>query len=58
MIKHGYFKMAKCKKCRKEFLPAPMHVYKHGKELYCSWSCFNHRNDEPKEEIAYEGDKT
>lgn len=48
MRKNSYFKMAKCKKCDKEFLPAPFHVYKENRNLYCSWTCFNHRKDKPK----------
>lgn len=36
---------AKCAKCGKTFCPAPYHVYKDGRKLYCSWTCFNHRKD-------------
>jgi hypothetical protein len=35
----------KCKKCKKNFIPAPEHAYKDGKGLYCSWTCYLHRND-------------
>lgn len=34
-----------CKKCKKVFIPAPQHVYRDGRGMYCSWHCFNHRND-------------
>lgn len=39
----------KCRRCGRTFIAAPQHIYKVGKALYCSWTCFNHRND-PKEE--------
>lgn len=35
----------KCRKCGKIFLPAPMHIYHVGSKYYCSWTCYNHRND-------------
>ena len=35
----------KCRKCGKYFIPAPMHVYRVGSKYYCSWTCYNHRND-------------
>lgn len=34
-----------CLRCGKEFFPTPMHVYKDHRGRYCSWTCFNHRND-------------
>lgn len=34
-----------CSKCGKMFIPAPQHIYKDHKGIYCSWTCFNHRND-------------
>ena len=34
---------AKCKCCGKIFCPAPYHVYKDKKGLYCSYSCYNKR---------------
>ncbi len=37
-----------CKKCGQVFIPAPMHVFKEGKDYYCKWTCFNHRHDEQK----------
>ena len=39
----------KCKKCGKEFVPAPQHVFKKGSDYYCKWTCFNHRKDKPNE---------
>lgn len=54
-MKKKYFRTAKCKKCGKEFIPAPFHIYKDGgKYYYCSWTCFNHRKDKVKEDTAYE----
>ena len=38
----------KCRKCGKKFVPAPMHIYKEGRDhtkWYCSWTCYNHRKD-------------
>lgn len=35
----------KCKKCGKLFIPAPFHVFKDYRGMYCSWTCFNHRKD-------------
>lgn len=43
----------KCAKCGKVFIVAPQHVFKvYDKEhtkYYCSWTCYNHRNDKEKE---------
>jgi hypothetical protein len=36
---------ARCKKCGKEFYPTVEHAYKDSYGVYCSWTCFNHRND-------------
>ena len=41
-----------CPKCGKEFFPYPEHVYTAKKKRYCSWSCFNHR-DEAKRVRVY-----
>lgn len=35
----------RCKKCGKNFIPAPMHRYRDRSKWYCSWTCYNHRND-------------
>lgn len=46
------FPRYRCERCGKEFIPAPQHVYKgfaehyDTEEVYCSWSCFNQRDDE------------
>ena len=41
-----------CKRCGKEFYPTYQHTYKKDGIYYCSWTCFNHRNDDkPKREI-------
>ena len=49
----------KCPRCGKKFIPAPYHIYKSGKRRYCSWTCFNHRNDpDTKEVIINEGNKS
>lgn len=34
-----------CRKCGKIFYPYPDHRYKDKRGMYCSWTCFNHRND-------------
>ena len=34
-----------CPKCGKVFIPAPYHVYHDDKGFYCSWTCYNHRQD-------------
>lgn len=41
---HG-FRTSKCGRCGKAFIPAPQHIYKDNGKSYCSWTCFNHRND-------------
>ena len=39
----------KCKRCGKNFWVAPYHIYRDEKGMYCTWTCYNHRNDdEPK----------
>lgn len=37
----------KCRVCGRNFIPAPFHAYrdKHTHVAYCSWPCYNHRND-------------
>lgn len=35
----------KCKKCGKEFIAAPEHIYHEGSRYYCSWTCYIHRKD-------------
>lgn len=40
---------AKCKKCGREFIPAPEHRFKADGKYYCKWSCYNHRHDEQEE---------
>lgn len=37
----------KCSLCGKMFIPAPELIYrdKHKRTMFCSWHCFNHRND-------------
>ena len=42
-----------CKKCGKIFVPAPQHMYRDGKGLYCSWTCYNHRNDGNHQKRAF-----
>ena len=41
----GYIKLVVCKKCGREFVPAPMHRFKEGGKYYCKWTCYNHRRD-------------
>lgn len=44
-----------CTKCGKEFYPTPVHIYKDYNGRYCSWTCFNHRNDgKPNKPMAVE----
>lgn len=38
----------KCAKCGKVFLAAPEHIYKHGSKWYCTWKCFNHKDDDKR----------
>lgn len=38
-----------CKKCGREFIPAPMHIFKDRHKYYCKWTCYNHRNDKTEE---------
>ena len=35
----------KCKKCGKTFFAGAEHRYKVWGTYYCSWTCYNHRND-------------
>lgn len=35
----------KCGRCGKVFIPTYDYAYKDGKRMYCSWTCYNHRND-------------
>ena len=44
----------KCPKCGRTFIAAPQHVFKVGGKYYCSWTCYNHRNDK---EVKNENDK-
>lgn len=37
-----------CPKCGKNFIPAALHIYHDEKNYYCSWTCYNHRNDHKK----------
>lgn len=39
----------KCVRCGKNFIAAPLHIYKDDKGLYCSWTCYNHRRDVAKQ---------
>lgn len=34
-----------CARCGKIFIPTPMWIYKDGSRGFCSWTCYNHRND-------------
>lgn len=37
-----------CGKCGKIFVPAPQHIFKDDAHMYCSWTCYNHRDKEKK----------
>ena len=41
----GYMTVVNCAKCGEEFLPAPCNIFKKNDLQYCSWTCYNHRND-------------
>ena len=43
-----------CPVCGKHFVRAAKHLYKEGKACYCSWSCFNHRDDDAVKPRAVE----
>lgn len=43
----GYLDEKICPKCGKHFIPAVENVFKTRKGDYCSWTCFNHRDDKP-----------
>lgn len=34
-----------CDKCGKIFIPAPQHIFVDEKKIYCSWTCYNHREE-------------
>ena len=34
-----------CPRCKKIFCPAAYHVYRDKKGYYCSWTCYNHKDD-------------
>lgn len=35
----------RCAKCGKLFISAPYHVFKKNGKWYCTWTCYNHRNE-------------
>lgn len=37
---------ARCAKCGKVFIPAYYHIYKDSTKIYCSWTCYNHKDDD------------
>ena len=41
-----------CPVCGRHFLRAPKHLYKDGKACYCSWTCFNHRDEAEKPRVV------
>lgn len=43
----------KCPKCGKNFIPAPMHVYRTETRIFCSWTCYLHRNDKKNRGYHY-----
>lgn len=40
----------KCAKCGKLFISAPQHIYREKSKWFCSWTCYNHRNNEIEKE--------
>lgn len=43
--KNEVIKEKKCAKCGKNFIVAVEHRYRKGSKYFCSWTCYNHRND-------------
>lgn len=39
----------KCKRCGREFVPAPCHVYRIGADLFCGYTCHLHEVSEREE---------
>lgn len=37
-----------CAKCGKVFIPAYYHIYKDSTKIYCSWTCYIHKDDDKK----------
>lgn len=46
-----------CPVCGKTFCPAPYHVYEDEHGVYCSWTCFNHRNEVARARIRTRGQR-
>ncbi len=47
-----FFIERKCAKCGKKFIAQQYHRFREGDTYYCTWTCYNHRDDgEPKRDI-------
>lgn len=44
----------KCAKCGKNFVISDVYVYRKGHKYYCSWTCYNHRDDKKEKEKKYD----
>lgn len=40
-----------CAKCGKVFIPSYYHIYKDSTRFYCSWTCYNHKEDKQKGDV-------
>lgn len=40
-----FFTEKRCAKCGKGFAAQQYHRFREGDTYYCTWTCFNHRND-------------
>lgn len=49
----NYPNSKRCPKCGKEIFPTSQWAYRKESKYYCSWKCFNQREDDkPKKEIV------
>lgn len=39
-----------CAKCGKRFIAQCEHIFKKNTNWYCSWTCYNHRDDKGEKE--------
>lgn len=51
------FREVVCKRCGKTFIPTYGWVYKEYDKYYCSFPCYNHRNDDKPQIPIKESDK-
>ena len=46
-----HLQSVKCARCGKEFIPAPLHVYKIDNRFYCRYNCYNAVLNEREEKM-------